>query len=289
VNYTLLGQNLHNTADGARKYFASSYGAKRFLCEEALSDDLPLRPTWQGDLGGYRLAIEVRETPFSQTLFEFVTLCSQRGLPIRLWVAVPDGAAAPNFNGELKQARQLGVGVVQITNGKGHEFHKPVPLSLFALRKTDMNQVPRALREAIKTAEDDFLGGNPAQACQGICQELEQITRRFAEQVHANGWWRQQQGTAAPTPAFFRTRPWADMLDRLDQCVDQNRTRTVCPEFTKTVISQARGYTNWRNALSHKPKNLVELQKRDARLRTMFEATRDLLLEWYEIAKPLKL
>src|SRR5579864_2329023 len=105
MSYSFLGQNLHETADRAKKHFADTYGAKKFKCEVEIDPHLPLKPTWQATLsGGYILCIEVRETPFSPSLYEFVTRCSQQGRAIRLWVAVPQGQAAPTFGAELRQA-----------------------------------------------------------------------------------------------------------------------------------------------------------------------------------------
>ncbi len=291
MSYSFLGQNLHETADRARKYFANTYGATHFKCEVAIDAQLPLKPTWQATLsGGYILCIEVRESPFSQSLYEFVTLCAQQGKPVRLWVAVPQGMAAPTFNGELKQAREVGVGVAQIADdGTAHEFHKPVPLSLFALRKTELKQVPKVRREVLKTAEDTFLAGAPDQGCQAICQDLEAITRAFAEHTHQASWWRTPTNAKALTTKFFRKDSWATMLEVLDERIDVKQVKAKSSTFGRPLVAGARQYTNWRNTVSHKPKTLAELQRRDARLRTMFEATRDLLIEWYDVAKPLKL
>lgn len=108
MNYKILGQNLHEIADLAKNHFAQQYGANKFKCEQPIEEDLPLRPTWQCTLdAGYCLCVEVRESPFSNSLYEFVSMCAARALPIKLWVALPKVAAAPSFNTELKQARDL--------------------------------------------------------------------------------------------------------------------------------------------------------------------------------------
>lgn len=291
MTYSILGQNLHETADRAKKYFASNYGASKFECEQVLDVDLPLKPTWQATMGGgYRLCIDVRETPFSNSLYAFVSQRAARGMPIRLWVAVPQGAAVPTFNVELKQARDVGVGVVQIAeDGSGHEFHRPVALSLFALKKTNLKAVPKLGREEIKTAESTFLDGTPDQACQALCQAIELLTRQFAEYTFGQGWWRQPAGARKINSKFFQTHPWAAMLEEMEVRVDVQKVRLKCAPFSKQSIVKVRGQTDWRNSLSHKPKTFKQLQARDAKLRTMFEATRDLLLEWLLIAKILKL
>ena len=149
MTYTLLGQDLHETADLAQRFFSKTYGATRFRREEPVGSDLPLRPTWQAAMKtGYLLCINVQPSPFSPTLYEFVNKCAQRGLPVKLWVAIAPRSTSPTFSAELKQAHDTGVGVVQIADdGAGHEFHRAVPLSLFALKKTDLNSVPKSRRE----------------------------------------------------------------------------------------------------------------------------------------------
>ena len=291
MSYSILGQSLHEIADQAKHYFADEYGAKHFKCELAIDDDLPLRPTWQASLAaGYHLCVEVRESPFSNTLYEFVSKCAAKTLPIRLWVVVPQAAAVPSFNTELKQARDLGVGVVQIgDDGKAHEFHRPVPLSLFALKKTDLKTVPKTRREEVKTAESTFLDGSPGQGCQSICQALEQLTRQFAQHTYDQGLWKQSQGAPILNAAFFETKPWAKVLETLEERVDNVRVKLKSPTFSKQAIVKARSHTDWRNAVSHQPSTFKQTKERDAKLRTMFEATRDVLVEWYEIAKPFKL
>jgi hypothetical protein len=292
MTYALLSDSLRETADHARKYFASDYGARKFLCEQEFEKGLSLRPTWQAETGnGYPLCIEVLERlRLSNTLYQFVNQCASRGIPVRLWVVLPKtGDKSPSFSKEIRAAKELGVGVAHFDeNGLPYEFHKPVPLSLFALRKTDLRCVPRGRREQLKGAEDEFLAGAPDQGCQKICQELESITRKFAEHTFERAWWKSKK-TRALKPRFFRIDSWARMLEELDAQIDQNKVSSYAATFTKTLIAGARQFTNWRNAVSHKPRNSKELQERDAKLRTMFEATRDLLLEWYEVAKRLKL
>ena len=291
MTYLLLGQNLHETADRARRYFAEQYGATHFQCEQEVERALPLKPTWQATLPGkYCLCIEVAETPFSQSLSAFVGGCAQRGLPVKLWVVIPQTAAAPTFNSELRQAREFGVGVLQLSpDGDPHEFSRPVALSLFALKKTDLTTVPKGRRDELKTAESTFLDGSPGQGCQAICQALEDITRRFAAHTYGSGWWKHPTGAKSLDKAFFETKPWAKVLETMEERIDVGKVRSKVAVFEKQAIVRARGHTEWRNAVSHKPSTFKGLISRDARLRTMFESTRDVLVEWYCIAKPLRL
>jgi hypothetical protein len=222
MTYQILGLDLHDTADRAKQYFAKEYGAKGFVCEEAIESDVPLKPTWQAKLNaGYLLCVEVRETPFSSTLHQFVAVCATKGLPVRLWVAVPQWAESSSFASDLKQARDVGIGVIQIRDDDSHEFHRPVSLSLFALKKTDLKAVPSARREEIKSAESTFRDGSPDQGCQAICQALELITKNFAEYTYKQGWWKQPKqvkASGAKQPNF--QGPWANVLECLEERID---------------------------------------------------------------------
>ena len=290
MSYNLLGHDLYEVADRAKEWFVETYGAKRFRREKDIAS-LPLRPTWQASLrGNHTLCLNVQSSPFSPTLHAFVNAASQRGLPIKLWVAVSDTSPKDSFAAELRQAREAGVGVLQIsTDGNVHVFHHPVSLSLYGISRTTLGDVPRARREIFKNAEDTFLNGAPDQGCQAICQELEDFTRRAAEVTHSRGWWTQLAGGAALQATFFRTGAWATMLQTMEGRANVTQIQTRCPEFDRQLIIRTRAFTDWRNRVSHRPNTAGQLMHRDGRLRTMFEATRDLLLDWYGATGPLRL
>jgi hypothetical protein len=295
MTYALLGHALHETADQAKKYFAEVYGVKGLLCEQQVTKDLllPLRPTWQGTTQtGYRVCVEVSERPFSPSLHAFVVTCAAHGMPVHLWVALPAGAVGSTFSKELKEARDLGVGVMQVAgeDSGAQEFNKPVPFSLFGLRKTNLKVVPKKWRESIKNAEDAFLRGSPSQGCQQVCQCLEAVTRRFAQHSYAEKWWKANANqTKNFSVKYFTLDSWAPMLETLDERIDQAKVKAKCPHFKKSQIAGARQCTDWRNSVSHTPRSLKQLQERDAKLRTVFEVTRDLLVDWYRVAHTLKL
>jgi len=291
VTFSLLGQDLHETAEHAKKFFADTYGATGFQCEQPVNPDLRLRPTWQArKKNGYVLCINVQPGPFTETLYEFVIKAAQLGLPIKLWVAIAAGAVKESFSADLRRAREMGVGVVEMrADGSGHEYHRAVPLSLFALARTKLAAVPRVRREEVKNAEAIFLDGAPDQGCQAICQELESITRRFGEYTYDKGWWNMPGSAPKLQPRFFRTDSWAKLLEEMERRIDYTILKTKVPAFTKQHIVRARAFTDWRNVVSHKPRTLRQLQARDNKLRSILEVRRDLLVDWCVVARPLKL
>lgn len=288
--YQLLGQDLHETADKAKRYFKDNYGAKSFKCEEQVTSDLQLRPTWIGHQGdGYILAINVQPNPFSPTLHEFIAKCAQIALPLKLWVAVPRRPANATFNQDLRNAHEMGVGVIDFSdNGEAHVFHRPVPVSLFALKRIDPKTIPSKLRPSIRSGEDTFLDGDPGQGCQTICQELEDLTRKAASTFHQRGCYLNNWAPKKPQE-YFETGSWGVLLQDFENNLDAKSASKICPDFDADLIVKARGYRDWRNSVSHKPKTLKELIKRDSKLRTMFEATRNLLIDWAIATKLLKL
>lgn len=291
MSYSLLAEPLRPTADAAKDYFKNTYGAKNFACEQAIADDLPLKPTWRASTAdGYDLIIEVRELPMAPAIHEFVNKCAVRGIPFKLWVVVRAGSG-PDFMRGLKEAKEIGVGVVSIPEDGGapHVFQRPVPLSLFALRKTDLKLVANKNRQIFKDAEDAFVEGRPEDGCRQICEELEAVTRRFAKHCYDQVWWKPDPAGKQLKEKFFTTDSWANMLEQLDGRIVEAKVKNKCPKFKRAMVAGVRQHTDWRNSLSHKVKTAKERESRDQRLRTMFEATRDLLVEWFEMARPLKL
>jgi hypothetical protein len=287
MTYALLGQDLFETADRARDYFAQQCGAKKFICEPRLASEFPFNPTWQAILPHkYVLYVDVALAPFDSTYYEFMHRCANKNMLAYLWVAIPPGAAKPNFSSELQRAKELGVGVVQMADNAPREFHKALLTSAFGVNRTDTKAVSPKYRAALKTVEDVYLDGNPQDGCRRIAEHIESVTRRFAEHSYNAGWWK--PGSSAKVPDFRRGH-WAPLLEELDGRIDTKRVRQKVPSFSKTLIAHARGMTEWRNSLSHAQLTQEDLHARDARLRANFESSRNLLVDWYPIATALKL
>lgn len=156
------------------------------------------------------------------------------------------------------------------------------------MNKVDPKTIPLTYRLAMKNAEDTFRDGDPGQGCQSICQELEDLTRKAAANLHQRGCF-QHAWVPANGQDFFEKGNWGPLLQAFENRIDVGSVTALCPLFDLDMVIRTRGYTNWRNSVSHKPKTLKELKRRDSQLRTMFEATRHLLIEWANAVKSLKL
>lgn len=292
MTYSLLAESLRETADRAKSYFATAFGVNKFYCETEVDSDLPLVPTWHATTqDGYTLCIEVRDSPMSPSIYEFVAKCAARGLPIKLWVAIPEVQERSGFTRDLKSAKEMGVGVIQILNesGEPYEHHKPVSMSLFAVKKIALNEIEKKRRETIKKAQDSFLDGSPNEGCRLICEELEAITRRFAYVTYEKECWKPDSSGKTLKESYFANGSWAKILEQLEKRLNKTKVRKMCSVFRDDLVRGVRQYTNWRNSLNHKPKTPRERAVRDAKLRTMFEVTCDILLDWYKVARRFKL
>lgn len=290
MSFLALAPQLHPTALAAKKYFSEEYGAKNFAIEEAIADQLSLRPTLTGHLShGYLLCIDVSASAYSNSLDTFVVECVQGGFPIKFYVAIPSAKEDKDFASNLKKAKQRGVGIVEIANNHKHRFLSAVSLSLFGLRPATINDYPKAKRETIVQARETFLSGNPVKGCQAMYEELEVITRAFAIRARDEGWWKTQKPGEPKAPKKLDTDPWATVLKSLERLLDYNACRKKCPQMRDVLIVSARGVTDPRNLTSHKPSSLKKLIERDTRLRTWFETAQDLLKDWYKAVRPLKI
>lgn len=290
MSFQLLASYLHPTAAAAQKYFTAEYGAKRFRHEDEVDKGLPLKPTLCACLSdGCILCVEVSERAYSLSLDTFVTECNTRSFPAKLYIVVPNTKGDPDFGPNLRKAKDRGVGVVEISDNGAFVCADAVSLSLFGVRRNLMKDFPKNKREFVKQAEQTFLNGNPVKGSQAIYEELEALTRAFGKYSKAQGWWRSAyQGEAGPS-TNMDTGPWAILLKELGTFLDVGVCRKKCPLIGDSLIARARAATDQRNLTSHKPKNLKQVIERDKKLRTCFENASDLLKDWYQATKPLRL
>jgi hypothetical protein len=289
MSYKLLAQHLHTTADQAMAFFKRELGAKAFRIEETI-DDLPLKPTLHAMLNnGCVLCVEVSESAYSNSLDTFVVECSSQSYPVKLYVAIPSAKGDQDFATNLKKAKDRGVGVVELHDDNPFIAADAVSLSLFGLRKNNLSEFPKQKREAVKQAEQTFLNGNPVKGCQALYEELEALTRAFAQRSKSEGWWRSPHNGENGPKARLDTGAWANVLEELSRFIDIKNCKKKCPEMKDSLIASVRGLTDPRNLTSHKPTQLAKTIERDRQLRTWFESTSECLKAWYKATRPLRI
>lgn len=291
MTYRLLAGDLHATADTVQSHLRRQHGVSRFKIEMPIGDEFSLTPTLHcDDRDGHILCVEVSHRPHSNTLDTFVLECNQRSFPVRLYVAVPElSTKSVEFIAGLRRAKNSGIGVMSVSATGAHEYHPAMPLSLFGVRDPDPTTFPARKRECVRHAYEIFRGGDPSGGCFRIFQELERVTRDFAISSREAGWWRQNRpGEKGPTRDLEKGA-WAAVLNDLYLFLSMPTCKRRCPGMNAGLIGAARGVTDPRNLTGHKPRTRAELARRDQRLRTWFENACDLLRDWCDATKPLRL
>src|SRR5690242_11317386 len=104
-NYTILPEPLHPIADLAIAYFIKRRGvrAATIKTEHPIAPDVPYRPTFTGKTSDhYILCVEVAESAYTPSLNDFVLTCRDRGMPVKLFIAIPKDIKDPDYSQKLK-------------------------------------------------------------------------------------------------------------------------------------------------------------------------------------------
>jgi len=287
MTYRLLAPQLHAVAEAVRDYCNSQWGVakSKISVEEPVAPGLGLVPTLSMLTADYyHLCVEVSTRAYSNTLDAFVLDCKNRGLAIRLFVAIPRDGVEGDFKADIARARANGVGVLEIAPDSDVVVHADaLALSLTGVRAIDTKLFPARYRHPLNEAARLFRTGSPSKACSAVYDEIEALTRKLVKKSAKNGWWK---GKNAPT-LNADDDPWANLTRILMSSFDRKAARA--PDLREALFARVLGVTTHRNESGHKPNTLAKLQNRDAQLRTRFEGAVDLLRELIDATRPLKL
>lgn len=282
--YRILSPGLHDTANAAISWFIVKWGLRRSRIdvEAPFDPDISFRPTFVVQLDdGHLLCIDVSPHIYSPTLDSVALAALRKGLPVKLYVAVPKDVTDPDYPRKLKQAKLAGVGVIEVDHQSGTIINTAVSLSLVGLRPLRLEDFPSKYRQALQHADQTFRDGEPSKACALVYDELEGCFRRFAKKCVAKKLWKNKNGLNLDVD------PWARILDDIDKSLDRSDpvTRNVKP----ALVARIKGTTTHRNDSGHRPKNLRDLIKRDQALRTRFEGGVDLFFEFVDATRAWRL
>jgi hypothetical protein len=270
-------------ADAVRRYFKDSWGVGAFEVEAPPDPkgEIEYAPTLVAQTRDFHtLCIDIPVNLDSGARLEFVVACMTKCLPVKLFVAVPAGHPSTELHRYLRQARQLGVGVLEVNGDNVQVLHPATSLSLAGVHRVDPTRFPVRYRQALSTAESTFLNGNPSMGCLEIYEQIESLSRRLARRAIAVGCW------TAPAKMNIDTDPWARLVKALSDSFD--RKACGCPGLSKALLARVYGITQHRNESGHAPSSRATLTRRDRQMRTRFEAAQDLLLELIEAGRPLR-
>ena len=281
MSYRVLPTHLHGVADEVRRFFNDHWGIleKRILVETAIDPLAAMATTLHAESKDHHLVcVEVAESAYSGTLDAFVLDCKNRVIPVRLFVAYPEGINPASFRSDLGRARRNGVGILEVSAGSVQIIAEAVSLSLSGLREPAIKSYPTKYRAAVAEGVATFKGGNPVKACGVIFDELEALTRRIGDRAVRKGAWRALPAGVSAPKIKMATAPWANIARELFNHLDPIKLGR--PQLVEALLARVIGVTSHRNDSGHKPADTKRVQRRDQELRTRFEAACDLLLEF---------
>ena len=283
MTFRALPPHLHTVAGHVLTFFAQNRGLSAILIEAEVEPDLTLRPTFHGHTRDYHtVCVEVTDSGYTDALDRFVLDCQQRGLPVKLFLAVPTGI---DMTPIMRRAVARGVGLVEVGPAGGCSiFSNAISLSLSGFRRPNPRHFPRRYRNAVSQAVDTFLGGDPAKGCHNVYEEIEALTRRLVLRTWRNGFIPGGSPTKAP-PLDFNKDPWKTVLEYLRK----HLTYSQVPGLTDQLLARIIGLTPYRNDTGHKVARKGDLVQRDRKLGTRFEDAVDVLEELIKATRSLRL
>lgn len=281
--YRLLPQSLHTTADAAIRFFRTNHGATGFEIEQAIDPNVSYVTTLKAKLHDHHtLCVEVRPSAAINPIAQFVIDCMTGCRPVFLYIAIPKGTTDSEFQKNQKDAKQCGIGIVEVDeDGGGSVLQTAVSLSLAGVRRIKPNDYPQKYRQSLANAESTFLNGNPSKGCSEVYDEIEAVSRRLAHKVAKRGIW-------APGKFDIDKGAWAALLKSLMNGINYGLLKPICPDLTDILFAELIGLTSYRNDTGHRPKNSKALMARDKQLRTRYEDACDRFRKLTNAVKPLK-
>jgi hypothetical protein len=281
--FRALPPGLHDTAEQAIAWFIDRWGVRKskVLVEEEFDSQISFRPTFFTRTDDqYLLCIEVSDNIYNNTLDSVVLRCRDKGLPVKLVVAVPRSSTTDSqYAAKLKSAKIAGVGILEVDDRSGDIVQLPLALSLAGVRQIDTSKFPRHYRQPLQQAYQTFRDGEPSKACSLVYDELEAACRKLAAKA--------VKSKVYATTLKISNCAWAELLRNIDKYLDRKDSRAK--PITSDLIARIIGVTGHRNASGHKPETVKELVKRDQALRTRFETAVDLLDELIEASRAFKI
>lgn len=282
--YRILPIGLQSTADDTVAWLVKNWGIKKsgVIVEDQFHPDVNFRPTFHVRLDdGHVLCIEVSEKIYDNTLDSVSLSCREKGLPVKLIVAVPKGISDSEFGKRLRDAKLAGVGILEVDATSGQLIQQPLSFSLAGVRHLDVSEFPARFRQNLQRAHQTFRDGEPSKACSLVYDELEACFRTFAEKCEKKKLWRNKGALD------LEKASWASIISAVDRSIDRGSPWTN--QVTPALMARILGVTPHRNESGHKVRDEKSRIRRDKELRTRFEGALDLFAAFLEATKKFRL
>lgn len=284
MTYRALVDSLRPVAEAVKKaYFKGALGISdsKVLIEGEIHADVRGRPTLQAMTSDHQIiCVEISENPYPPQIDPMAIDCKNHGLPVQLFVGIPDGQTIATKLAAIYAS--TGVGLMIVENSSIKVLHHALSLSLTGVRDPESSTFPAKYRQCVTDAHRTFLFGDPAQAPAVIYQEIEDLTRRLAVKTQKKGWFKKKAQPANIDPMDPKI-PFKSVAKWLAQ----NFENAAMPNVDSYLLDRVVASAGYRNDHAHKPKSLAALKKRHSQLRTRFETAADLLRELSIAAKPI--
>jgi ParB family chromosome partitioning protein len=269
-----LVPHLHQTADLAKRHFATHFGVTEssFEVEQPIDAGIAFTPTFQvSTREKYLIVIEVAEGISQGTLGAAILQIRSQELPIKVCVAIPEGSQAASFKADLRFAKSHGIGLFEIGHAKLEAYQQPLLQNLAGVRRPNLGEFPKALRSPVGESLATFEGGNPRKGCSTITDEIEAISRKLAN-IQA------KSGALKSMKKVGSTTAWARIMGALQTDFDDKDS--VFKKIGQPLLARVAGLTTHRNQSNHPPGNIRARRKIDRELRTRYEHACDVLLDF---------
>lgn len=279
MKYQALAESLRPLADAVVAFLRAEEGANRFVAEQPLTAGANYSPTLHGHCRDRSIvAVEVNEGTYTGLLDSFVLDSQGLGLPVRLFLAVPEQGTAQSLLDLHRNARRRGIGVLEVNGGTVRRHLPALRLSLTGLRAINRKAFPRRILPHLVAAEETFRNGDPAKGCSKVFDVLERCSRRVCLDIASKKLWRPGRKTPNhPDSWYEKTGAWAKVLNVASESGNWTAIRASGISIRSALWSQIQGLTDHRNDTGHEPASMDALRNRDTRLRTQFEHAVDTL------------
>lgn len=283
MTFTYLAESLRGGAEILASFLRKTYGLSNaaLRTEESVDDRIEFNPTFSARLRDHHiLCAELNDQLLHPTIHYFISECQSNVVPVKLFLAYPQGAEIADYPKRIKIANSLGVGVLEITDRTCKIIKHPVSLSVTGLRSPTLSAYPASYRQALVDATATFTNGNPNKGCADVYDEIENLCRKIGLRASKNK-------LLPVNQPDWKKAPFATIVEYLSAHLKP--TAASCPELKKTLWSRIHGITEYRNQSGHKAiTSWTELSQRDATLRTRFESACDILFELATASRPLR-
>lgn len=231
------------------------------------------------------MCVEVAEAEITGTLESAIAAALRNCTPILFYVVIP--SYSTNIAPLLRKAKELGVGIIQFDDANNPvELNRSCSQSFLALQNIEVDEFPKALRHLVSEAVMKYKSGDARDAIKNVYDQIEAMCRSLAEKMESKSFYL-DPANVTHHPGNLSKCPWARLMTYLDRNFDNGKAK--CKDVDEGLLNRIAGLTDHRNDVGHQVRNLNARKRIDAKLRTRFEHALEVLLEFGNAAKSLKI